>query len=389
MKAFNWLRWRRRIINTLSRVQAATGTPLRRQQNAEHPAIEMVGKVQSAGQTSHHRPLQEVFPPGPGTLPGGWPDVSLYRIRQARLSGLCGSIFLPDGTMFSICPWHDRQEDKKVRRPQSIMTRSVAGSVLPLIGRNDENHGHFLFEYLPRVIAAEKLLGISGNWRIGIAEQHARWQRNYLAMLGYSKDRVVELHPGTNHIDELLFVPLLSGISSLPDPEHLRGTLLRLQQGVGALVDMSRRPEPAHVVFVSRSDAPNKRLLNEEELIEAARGLFATVDVVVLSELSFNQQVEAMAAGAIIIGPQGMGLSNMAFLSDRTLVCVECGVPQPEAAWDFAYCLAAEFAGNRSVTLYGGQDRIPPHRHFVYPVDRFAMEMKRLRALLEEDSAAR
>jgi len=388
MKLFDRGRWQRRIVNALSGLRSATGGPLRRQRDAGHPAIEVMGTVQSPGRTIYHRALQEDFPPGPAELPGEWPEVSLYRIRHARISGLCGSIFLPDGALFSLCPWLDRQEDKRVRRPLPFLNRRLTGPVLPLVGRNDENHGHFLFEYLPRVVAAEKLLGRDGDWRIGIAGQHARWQRNYLELLGYPAERVVELHPGANHIAELLFVPLLSGVSSLPDPAHLRETVRRLREGAASRIQLPTEADPARAVFISRSDAPNKRLLNEDEIISVAREVFDSVNVVVLSRMPFERQIAAMAGGGVVIGPQGMGLSNMAFLSGRTLVCVECGVPQPEAAWDFAYCMASELAGNRSVTLYGGLDRIPPHRHFIYPADRFREEMKRLRALLEKGKSA-
>jgi len=73
-----------------------------------------------------------------------------------------------------------------------------------------------------------------------------------------------------------------------------------------------------------------------------------------------------------------MGLSNMAFLSGRLLVCLEAGSPPPEMAWEAAYCIHAEHGGNRSVTLYGGQERISPHRDYFYPAEKFESEMRKL-----------
>jgi hypothetical protein len=386
VKAGGRHRWRRRVVNFLSRLLTNIGSQIRRQRDANHPAIQVLGTVQAAGKTVFHRPLQAQFPPAPAEAPGNWPCAELYRIERARVSGLCGSIFLPDGKLFSICPWLERLEDRRVRRPLPILRAFVAGPVLCLLGRNHENHGHFLFEYLPRLIAAEKLLVATPGWRVGIAAEHSRWQGRYLGLLGYAAEQIVELRAGTSHIDELLFVPLLSGISSLPDPHHLRSTVERLQAGAQAIAKISDRPKAGHAVIISRSDSPNKRLLNENELVDAARKIFNTVDLLVLTGKTLAQQLEAMATAEVIIGAQGMGLANMAFLRDRILVCLESGEPQPVAQWDLAYCVAAESGGNRALILYGGEPRILPHRHFVYPVDRFADEMRRLKPHLRQSS---
>ena len=369
----------RRAVETLSWAAALAGAPLNRCRDGRWAGVAQVGAVQAGGETIYRRELQAFFPPAPVDLPGRWPAAHLYRIADARVGGLCGSIFLQDGALLSVCPWVDMLADKRVRRSMRLFERRLTGPVLHLLGRNHENHGHCLFEYLPRVVAAEPWLRARSGLRIGIAGEFARWQRRYLALLGYEGEQVVELWPGTTRVEELFFVPRLSGLSSLPDPAVMRATVVRLQAGARALVPgIAAAPEPGRVVFVSRSDAPNKRLLNEAELVASLRRVFPAVETVRLSSLAFPQQLEVMARAAVVVGPQGMGLSNMAFLSGRLLVCLEAGSPPPEMAWEAAYCIHAEHGGNRSVTLYGGQERISPHRDYFYPAEKFESEMRKL-----------
>lgn len=377
----NWLM--RRMIETASYLQRAGGPPLRRIRNADGNFVQSLGTVQTAGNTLYRRELQKHFPPASVDCKGEWPERKIYHIRQARVSGLCGSIFLPDNTLFSACPWIDKLVDKRVRRTSRLFRKHIDRPILHLMGRNHENHGHFLFEYLPRVLAAEPWLKNHPEWRIGVCGKHARWQRRYLELIGYNSERVFEFWQGTTCVKDLFYVPLLSGRSSLPDPTLLQATIDRLQKAASKLApSISSPPDNEQVAFISRSDAPNKRLLNEADLIRAARNLFPKVKVNVLSGHSLEEQLKTMAQSALIIGPQGMGLSNMAFVRDRTLICLEAGNPPDEMAWEAAYCMIAELGGNKSLTLYGGQERIPPHRDWIYPVERFEREMRRLIKLL-------
>lgn len=375
-----WLsRLKRRAVESLSWGTSTLSGPLIRCRDGQGPGVTQVGIVQTAGETVYRRELQAFFPPAPLTFPGRWPTAQLYRITDARVSGLCGSIFLPNGELLSVCSWVDMLADKRVRRPSRVFEQQLSGPVLHLLGRNHENHGHFLFEYLPRVVAAERWLAGRSELRIGIAGQFAKWQRRYLGLLGYSDAQVVELWPGSTQVKELFFVPRLSGLSSLPDPALLRTTVQRLQAGAHRLIPSLAAPsEPGRVAFISRDDAPNKRLLNEAKLVACLRTVFPVVETVLLSKLTFAQQLEVMSRASVVVGPQGMGLSNMAFLSGRLLVCLEAGSPPPEMAWEAAYCINAELGGNRSITLYGLEERQPPHRNFSYPVNKFEAEIREL-----------
>ena len=77
-----------------------------------------------------------------------------------------------------------------------------------------------------------------------------------------------------------------------------------------------------------------------------------------------------------------MALTNMAFLRDRFVVCLEATMDPVEMAWEAAYCLFAEQGGNRSLMLYGGQEREPGHKNFTYPARKFDGEMARLGRVL-------
>lgn len=373
-------RFVRRAVETCSWISNAVAAPLRRQREERPPELIRVAAVQMAGSTLYHRPLQAEFPPAPVDTPGQWPAAHMHRIADARVSGVCGSIFLPDGALVSVCPWVEMLTDRRVRRPSRVMARSLTGPTLHLLGRNHENHGHFIYEYLPRVLAAEPWLNRERpGWRIAIAGQFARWQRRYLELLGYGADRVVELWPGTTRVAELFFVPRLSGRSSMPGAALMAATVGRLQAAAAVRWPaLAAPPTPGCVAFISRDDAPNKRLLNEAELIAVLRWHFPEVNIILLSRLDLAAQLAAMSKAAVIVGAQGMGLTNMAFLRERWLVCLEAIMDPAEMAWEAAYCLNADHNQNRSLTLYGGLERVLPHRHFTYPVEKFDHEMRRL-----------
>lgn len=370
----------RRVVEAVSWLAAVGGKPLRRQRTEQPPGLVRVVEVQAAGSTFYRRPFQAEFPPAPIDTPGNWPAVHLHRIADARVSGVCGSIFLPDGALVSVCPWVEQLADRRVRRPGGWRAQTLGGPVLHLLGRNHENHGHFIYEYLPRVLAAEPWLNRERpGWRIAIAGQFARWQRRYLELLGYGADRVVELWPGTTRVEELFFVPRLSGRSSMPDAALMAATVGRLQAAAAARWPaLAEPPTPGCVAVISRDDAPNKRLLNEAELIAVLRRHFPEVNVILLSRLNFGAQLAAMSKAAVIVGAQGMGLTNMAFLRERWLVCLEAIMDPAEMSWEAAYCLNADHNQNRSLTLYGGTERVLPHRHFTYPAEKFDHEMQRL-----------
>ncbi len=357
-----------------------TGRRLVHCEGADCSNVTITGQVQAAGRAAVPRPAQASFE-GRAHCDHEitWPAAACYRLRDVSVVGGDGQIFLPDGRLFSVCPWVRKMWDWKIRRPIHLGARCLSGSYFHLLGRNHENHGHFLFQYLPRLIGAEPFL--SRDFKVLIAPGHRPWQEHYLKLLGYGPERIVETSQGTVQVLDLLYVPLLSGSTPLGDPSIMSELFRRLQAGAQRLVpEVGEPPEKGMAVFISRRDAPDRKLVNEPELLELARRHFRQVELLVLSGMSFEAQLRAFARAEFIVGEPGMGLSNFAFFRNRHLLCMESDDIAKTPGWEIAYVLLAELAGNTSTIVYSGSPR-QTNRDWTYPAAKFGRELKRLREL--------
>lgn len=357
-----------------------TGSRLVHCEAVDCPSVTVAGQVQAAGRAAVPRPAQASFE-GRAHCDHEitWPAAACYRLRDVSVVGGDGQIFLPDGRVFSVCPWVRKMWDWKIRRPIRFGARSLAGSYFHLLGRNHENHGHFLFQYLPRLIGAEPFIG--GDTKVLIAPGHRQWQERYLKLLGYGSNRIVEASQGTLQVPELFYVPLLSGSTPLGDARLMVELFRRLQTGARQFVpEAGQPPERGVAVFISRRDAPDRKLINEPELLNLARRYFPKVELLVLSGMPFEAQLRAFARAEFIIGEPGMGLSNFAFVRNRHLLCMESDDVSKKPGWEVAYALLAELSGNRSTIVYSGGPR-QSNRDWVYPTEKFESELRLALAL--------
>lgn len=69
------------------------------------------------------------------------------------------------------------------------------------------------------------------------------------------------------------------------------------------------------LLYISRKDAPSRRVINEEEVVKylAARGF----EVLELSSLPLREQIRAFSQARTVIGPHGSGLTNLMFGPDN------------------------------------------------------------------------
>jgi capsular polysaccharide biosynthesis protein len=65
-------------------------------------------------------------------------------------------------------------------------------------------------------------------------------------------------------------------------------------------------------LFVSRRDAATRRVVNEDALVSALRGL--DFEVLAPGTLSFREQVAVFSEAEIVVGPHGAGLANALFM---------------------------------------------------------------------------
>lgn len=160
---------------------------------------------------------------------------------------------------------------------------------------------------------------------------------------------------------------------ALPSPTHVPPlfkspeALQRLRQAV-----LPANPLPPRRLFVSRSGAAFRRLVNEAEIFAlcAAYGF----EMIAPETLSFADQIAAFAAAEFVIGAKGAGLANCLFCQPRTRIAVLSPADFPDPFyWDLAAqlgCFYSEIFGRITTATHQG-------------ANDFLIDPQQLRPLLE------
>lgn len=313
-----------------------------------------------------------------------WPALPLMTLHDAWITGDQGQVFLRDGTFLSICPSLRHLPERKVRRPIARLGRRLEGVYFHLTGVDHENHGHFLFQHLPRLLAARAKLREHGErLKVIVAPGHQRWQTRYLEYFGISEDRVVEASVGTLHVEKLLYVPMPYGNTYLCNPRFYR----EIRDGFTSGITSSAAQTDGPILFISRQDAPDRRLNNEEEIISICQELFGPVQVLQLGKVKLNDQIHLCSTARLVIGPQGQGMSVMLFTKQSAVVVMEHGSQFLPFGWCRAFCDAAILLGGSAMRLIS-QTSADEQRCWSYPTAIFREEMLRLRDLLRQPPTA-
>lgn len=333
-------------------------------------------QVQSAGeQIFDNRFEASVLGTHETTTDYHWPDAFAYRLKDVSLAGSGGHIFFRDGSLFNVDPLTKViKKERTVRRPIKGLARVEKGPLLHLCGPNSENHGHFILDYLPKLVLFLERFRSHPTARILLSPGRKKWQCRYLSRFGISPDRVIEMDHGTLETDELWYAPILQsldGIAKLSDPTgHLAVR--------DALAAQPTKENAPLCIFASRLDAPNKKLLNEERLAERAREILGDVRIVKLSEHPLDEQLRLFASATVIIGAVGQNLTNVLFTSGKLVLfmTLEEKLWPGKRSWGRAYHNIALMGGNKAVMLLRDTPDDKLH-NWVFNEDRFAETLRK------------
>lgn len=131
------------------------------------------------------------------------------------------------------------------------------------------------------------------------------FQRQSLTGLGIPSDQLLPFD-GTTWLLERLYFPANGDFW----PTQLRWIRQRLFDHYGLEDSVGARQ-----LYISRSDATSRRVLNEAEVVEflTARGF----EILELSSLPLDEQIRVFSQARIVIGPHGSGLTNLMFGSNN------------------------------------------------------------------------
>ena len=308
-----------------------------------------------------------------------WPNAEVFRLKDVWLTGDQGQVFLEDGSLFA--PWALPYELRviKINRPLKLGAKRWTGPPLfHLTGRNHDNRGHFMLEHLPRLMAARDYLKSLPDYRILTAPGHGRWQSRYVDFVGLDSSKVIEGTQGTMRVEELIFVPNMFTGGKLCAP-HFYSELSKCAASA-PVTDGPGRP-----LFITRKDAPDKQLLNEDRIVEILRSRVGEVDVISLGKYSMAEQIGMFRAAPLIMGPIGQGMCNVLFTHDSLCVVLTPGsVERPVYGTAHASQLA-RLCGSSSVTFLSGES-LPSNANWSFPEQRFT---ELLDKLLERPESSR
>jgi hypothetical protein len=229
------------------------------------------------------------------------------------------------------------------------------------------NYYHWIAYHLPKILSF-----IENGWGNHIIlPERGRWrnveQRDaaFISLIDLSVKGYLRLRPGVTEVRKLAIVD--------GDPHHaaaLRRVANRLLSHVPQMPTLERKR-----LYISRSNAGYRKLLNEHRLVTELRNL--GFEAIVLGDLPIAQQIEAFSKAECVVAMHDSGLANMIFCPSDAKIIEIIGNAYPVP--DF-YRLATTM-GLDYCLVFGesvGDAEHPGHRNMVAPIDTIAALVKEL-----------
>ncbi|NJK91169.1 MAG: glycosyltransferase family 61 protein [Blastochloris sp.] len=289
-----------------------------------------------------------------------WPKALVGVFHDVYVVGDQGVIYDRSGRLLR-GGWADLSPTLyKPRRPIGCLAKQRKGKYLHLTGVNHENHGHFLLQHLPRLLVAERALyQKTSSAKTWVAPGHKLRQGYYLEALGWERDRLVEGSYGTVLVEELVVTQSLFGASGLVDPVHYR----KLHKAFSSMGQQAS--SHGEVLFLSREDAPDKRLANETEIIEECRKIWPSLKVFRLSEHAPDEQRAMLAEAEWLIGPQGQAWVSPLFCTNAKCIILGFG-SKNVSGWTANYRNLSLACGHRALGVMS-EDGLNAEGNWVFP----------------------
>lgn len=206
--------------------------------------------------------------------------------------------------------------------------RSGPELAVSLVGPWDHEYHHWVSDYLTRLRGVEAFVERTGEMPTVITPPNPhKWMTAFLDLLGIDHENRIEWDGSRMRVDRLV-IPSLPRETELTyssreyegyvfSPASYRYLRSKLRKGItGESSDISL----SNRVYVSRIDAPVRRVINEELLCsELSTSGFESY---VLSEHSVADQIRLFYQADLVVGPMGAGLTNIAFSENAGVVTI-------------------------------------------------------------------
>jgi len=189
---------------------------------------------------------------------------------------------------------------------QCVMTlpRKVESIDAPSIFlASDANYAHWLLRNLPKLCLLENA-GLPPDLPYLVGDNLRGWHRAYLELLGIAQERLLKVPVERVFRCRRLYVP-----TQLRNHPRMAEGIAWLQAKVARL--RAAPAEAAALLYASRREQTNRRLLNEPE-VEAMLEQMG-FRVIVPGTMTVPEQIAAFSQVRVVVGPHGAALANMVF----------------------------------------------------------------------------
>jgi capsular polysaccharide biosynthesis protein len=308
------------------------------------------------------------------------PETYLYVLKDVWVVGSEGCLFFEPDQLFSVCSSLKGLEERKIRRPIKLLAKVIEEPVFILSSRAPGNRGHFLVEHLPRLVASMDAIKRLGGCKILVTPMHRKWQAGYLQKLGIPESKIIEASIGSTFCKRAFYVPTLckGEIATVSREKYYQF----LRKCFISSMESSRKGLP---IFLSRKDAPDRKLSNEDAIFSIAKTFFPEMKRVVMSTLSLNEQIRLFQEAPVIIGPHSQPFRDILFSSNSLVIQLIQGIRDTSNEyyqWAQNYNYVGGIGKNLCLPLFS-KIEFNTNSDWIYPEDKFKKDMSQLISLLD------
>ena len=309
------------------------------------------------------------------------PETYLYVLRNVWVVGSEGYLFFEPDQLFHVCSSLNGVAERKIRRPINSFAQVIEEPVFILSSRAPGNRGHFLIEHLPRLIASMDTIKRLGGCKFLVTPMHREWQVGYLQKLGVPDSKIIEGSIGSTFCKKAFYVPTLckGKIATVSREKYYQ--FLR-----SCFIGTQTVPQKGLPIFLSRKDAPDRKLENEDIIFSIAKQFFPEIKRITMSTLTLNEQIKLFQEAPVIMGPHSQPFRDILFSSNAIVIQLIQGFRDTSneyCQWAQNYNYAGSLGGNLCLPLFSGIE-FHTNNDWVYPEDKFEKDMSQLISLLDK-----
>lgn len=248
-----------------------------------------------------------------------------------------------------------------------------------LLGKNAGSYGHFIFEQFPRLLRYRELFGRRlDNVVILVKPECASWVSKILDNFDLGSPQI---HPIRNSIkvDKLIYLPPPQNNAKVFD--RMDGKRCR---GLLKFDGLKLEAMPTKI-FLSRSNAGKRVLLNETELLSCTKEVYPDIVELDLANISFEHELALALQSELIVGAAGQNFSLGPFLGNGVTAWVLAKRDPRPFNWASRFALMASIYGGRGFVSFPTFDWPDFHDNWVYDPEVFVKQASVISNLVHQD----